>query len=110
MSSPVVVDGHAYQHLKSDRAVCFALTDGEPAWTTRPFGPYWSLVTDGARVLALDADGDLLLFPADPAGFELLGARHVTDATSWAHVAVAPRDGGGRIYVRALDELIAYDF
>ena len=106
MSSPVVVGEYAYQHLKNDRAVCYSLATGEAAWTTRPFGGYWSLATDGENVLALDAGGDLLLFAADPAEFRLLDRRTVTDKTSWAHVAVVP----GRVYVRALDALIAYDF
>ena len=106
MSSPVVVGGHAYQHLKNNRVVCFDLDTGEATWATTPFGGYWSTVTDGTRILALDGDGDLRLIAADPTEFKLLGERHVTDSTSWAHVAVAP----GRIYVRALDELIAYEF
>ena len=106
MSSPVVVGEYAYQHLKNDRAVCFSLADGKAAWTTKPFGGYWSLATDGETILALDADGKLLLFAADPGEFKVLGEREVTDATSWAHVAAVP----GRVYVRALDALIAYDY
>ena len=106
MSSPVIVGDHAYQHLRNERAVCYDLATGEAAWTTKPFGGYWSLATDGEHVLALDADGELLLFPATPDDFELTGRRTVTDATSWAHVAAVP----GRVYVRALDALIAYDF
>ena len=106
MSSPVVVGGYAYQHLKNDRPICFDLKTGKAAWTGKPAGGYWSLATDGTNVLALDADGDLILFAADPAGYKELGRRRVTDATSWAHVAVVP----GRVYVRALDALIAYDF
>ena len=110
MSSPVVVDGHAYQHLKNDRVVCYDLETGESTWTSKPFGGYWSTATDGERILALDARGDLILFAADPAEFTVLGERHVTDATSWAHLAVTPRPGGGRLFVRALDELIAYEY
>ena len=106
MSSPVVVDGYAYQHLKNDRVVCFDLTDGEAAWTSKPFGGYWSMITDGDRILALDADGDLILIAADPTGLKVLGERRVTDATSWAHVAATP----DRVFVRALDELIAYEY
>ncbi|NNJ27119.1 PQQ-binding-like beta-propeller repeat protein [Alienimonas chondri] len=106
MSSPVVIDGFAFQHLKNDRVVCYDLKTGEAAWTSTPFGGYWSMITDGEKILALDADGDLLLLAADATELKTLSERHVTDATSWAHVAVAP----GRIYVRALDALIAYDF
>ena len=106
MSSPVVIDGYAYQHLKNDRVVCFDLTDGEAAWTSKPFGGYWSMITDGERILALDADGDLVLIAAGPTELKVLGERRVTDATSWAHVAATP----DRVFVRALDELIAYEY
>ncbi|QDT14721.1 PQQ-binding-like beta-propeller repeat protein [Alienimonas californiensis] len=113
MSSPVVIDGIVYQHLKTDRVVCYDVKTGEAAWTSTPFGSYWSMVTDGKRILALDADGDLMLIAADPTELKVLDERHVTDATSWAHVAVADKTGtagGGRILVRALDELIALEF
>ena len=106
MSSPVVVGDFAYQHLRNERAVCYSLTDGKAAWTTGPLGPYWSMATDGKNILALNADGKLLTFPADPAAFEVASEREVTDATAWAHVAAVP----GRVYVRALDALIAYDY
>ena len=110
MSSPVVIDGYAYQHLKNNRVCCFDLETGETTWTSKPYGGYWSMITDGNRILALDADGDLLTIAADPSELKVLSERHVTDATSWAHVAVTSSATGDRIYVRALDELIAYEF
>ena len=106
MSTPVVTGGHAYQHLRNDRVVCVRLSDGEATWTGKPVGGYWSSVTDGDRVLALDARGELLLLAADPTEQKILSRRDVPGDNAWAHVAVVP----GRIYVRTLDKLIAYDF
>ncbi len=101
MSSPVVIDGFVYQHLKNDRIVCYDLETGEAAWTSTPFGGYWSMITDGTRILALDARGDLLILAADPAEFKILDKRHVTDATSWAarrrHAGEDLRPGAGRV-------------
>jgi len=34
----------------------------------------------------------------------LLDSRHISDATTWAHLAVS----GDEVFVRALDALIAY--
>ncbi|MFH5803314.1 PQQ-binding-like beta-propeller repeat protein [Alienimonas sp. DA493] len=110
MSSPVVIDGYVYQHLKNDRLVCYDLETGEAAWTGPPGPDYRSLVTDGARILSLGSGGELELIAADPTEFRLLDERAVTDATSWAHVAVTGNGEGGRIFVRALDALIAYEF
>ena len=106
MSSPVVVGEYAYQHLKSDRLCCASLADGEPAWTGAKGGDYRSLVTDGERILSLSSGGLLELIAADPAALKVLSIREVGGGDSWAHVAVGP----GRVYVRSLGELIAYDF
>ncbi|QDT01619.1 PQQ-binding-like beta-propeller repeat protein [Adhaeretor mobilis] len=104
MSSPVVVNDHLYLHLKNRRFTCLDLATGEEKWRTKPFGRYWSLVAHRDKLLALDETGDLRLIRANPERFELLDERHLTDASSWAHLAVV----GDEIYVRALDELVVY--
>lgn len=65
MCSPVVIDGHAYLHLRNQRATCIDLATGETRWTSTPYGRYWSLVTQGDRILALDEDGTLRLILRD---------------------------------------------
>jgi outer membrane protein assembly factor BamB len=103
MSSPIVIDGHLYLHLKNQRFACLELASGEERWITEPFGKYWSLVANGDKILALDQRGDLLLVRANPERFELLDRRKVAD-DSWAHLAVSDDE----VFVRALDALTVY--
>ncbi len=104
MSSPVVIDDRIYLHLRNQRFCCIDPQTGNNLWRTTPFGEYWSMVRNGSRILALDERGDLLLIDASPAEYRQLDTRHVTDATSWAHLAVADE----QVFVRALDALIVY--
>jgi outer membrane protein assembly factor BamB len=103
MSTPVVIDGHAYLHLRNQRFTCVELATGLEKWTTTPFGKYWSLVAQGNKILGLDETGMLRLIRATPEKFDLLSERQLTD-NSWAHLAVA----GDDVYVRHLTGLTAY--
>jgi outer membrane protein assembly factor BamB len=104
MSTPVVIDGHAYLHLKNRRFTCFDLRTGERKWTTQPYGKYWSLVANGDRILALDERGELLLIRATPEKFDLLDAREISADSTWAHLAVCGRE----VFVRELNAMTAY--
>jgi len=105
MGSPVVIDGHAYLHLRSRRLVCFDLASGERPWTSSErFGEYMSLVSAGDLVLGLDQLGELVLFRASPEKLEILGRKVVAHAETWAHLAVA----GDQIYVRSLEGLTSF--
>lgn len=104
MSTPVVVDGHAYLHLQSQRFTCIELKTGKRTWTSKAFGKYCSLVAQGDRILALDQQGDLLLLRANPREFELIDQTKVSDEETWAHLAVC----GNELYVRQLNALAAY--
>lgn len=105
MSTPVVVDGVAYHHLKSQRVMAIEVESGRERWTTdRSFGKYWSLVARGDRILALDQRGQLFLFSADPAKFDLLDQRKIADAETWAHLAVV----GDQLFIRELHALAAF--
>jgi len=101
MSTPIIIDGHAYVHLRNQRFACINLTTGEEAWITKPFGKYWSMVAQGDRILALDETGDLRLIKATPEGFTLIGEAKVSDLESWAHLAV----DGDQIAIRDLDRI-----
>jgi outer membrane protein assembly factor BamB len=103
MSSPVIIDGHAYVHLKNQRFACYDLKNGKETWRSKTFGKYASLVAAGDKILALSADGRLLLIEARPDQFELVDTRKVGD-DSWAHLAVR----GDEIFVRNLNELISF--
>ena len=106
MSSPVVVGEHAYLHLKNQRLACFELATGDEQWRTTPFGKYWSMVTQGDRILALDEKGELRLIQANPKEYTLLSQRHVSDDSTWAHLAVA----GNQVFVRELKGLVAFEW
>ena len=97
MSSPVVIDGHIYLHLRNQRLVCLDARTGQERWRTRPFGKYWSIVANGDKLLALDQRGELLLIQASPDKFKLISRRRVAD-DSWAHLATAD----DQVFVRDL--------
>lgn len=103
MSSPNIIDGYLYLHLRNQRFTCLDLETGVTRWTTTPFGKYWSTVTDGEKILALDQKGDLLLIRANPEKFELIERRKVAD-DSWAHIAVS----GNELFIRDLNHLTLY--
>ena len=45
MSTPVIIDGHAFLHLRSQKFTCVELKTGKQTWTTTGrYGQYWSLV------------------------------------------------------------------
>lgn len=104
MSSPVVIGSHAYLHLRNQRFTCIDLKSGKETWITKPYGQYWSMVAQGDRILALDEKGELLLIRANPEKFELLDSRKISEASTWAHLAIC----GDEIYVRELKAIAAY--
>ncbi len=104
MSTPVVIDGHAYLHLRNRRFACVELASGEIRWTTKPYGDYWSLVAQGDKILALDQTGSLYLIRANPDEFELLDSQTISEEETWGHLAVS----GENLYVRELHAIAAY--
>ena len=104
MSTPLVIDGHAYLHMRNQRAACIRLSDGEITWISQPYGAYWSLVGQGQRILALDERGDLLLIQANPQEFQVVDSRKIADAPTWAHLAVV----GDQLIIRELNALAVY--
>ena len=106
MSSPVVVGDHLYLHLRNQRIQCIDLKTGQEQWRTKPFGKYQSMVALGDKILALDQRGELLLFSADPAEFNHIDARKISEQETWAHVAVC----GGQVFVRELNALAVFDW
>ncbi len=105
MSSPMVVDGHIYLHLRNQRLVCLNAETGEACWTTEPFGKYWSMVANGKRLLALDQTGQLLLIEASPEEFKLVGRQTVAE-DSWAHLGIS----GNELFVRDLKAMKVFQW
>ncbi len=105
MSSPVVIGNHGFLHLKSQRFACFDLDTGVAAWRSgEKFGKYWSMVTSGDRMLALDERGILLMIKANTEQLEIVDQRKIGNDNTWAHLAPA----GNELYVRELEALVAY--
>lgn len=106
MSSPIVIDEYIYIHLRNQRFACIHASTGEIQWTTKPYGKYWSLVANGEKILALDQSGKLLLIRANPAEFQLLDSRDISDQETWAHLAVVENE----ICIRHLNRLAVYNW
>lgn len=104
MSSPVVMDDKIYLHLRNQRFSCIDPETGKSLWRTTPIGEYWSMATNRSQLLTLDERGDLRLINANPAEFSQVSERHVSDASTWAHLAIAD----DQVFVRALDALIVF--
>lgn len=103
MSSPLVFGDHVYLHLSNGRLTCMNLDTGEQKWSSRPFGKYWSSISQGNRMLALDERGDLLLIDPNPEKFDLAGKQKVA-SNAWAHLAIV----NDLIFVRDLEKLMVY--
>jgi outer membrane protein assembly factor BamB len=103
MSTPILIDKYAYLHLRNQRVTCIDMETGKQMWTTRPYGKYWSMVSDGKRILALDSGGTLYLLNANPDKFDLVDSRKVSDSSTWAHLATID----GYVFIRSLDKLIS---
>lgn len=104
MSSPVLIDGYIYLHLRNRRFTCIEAETGEVKWTTQPFGEYWSMVAQGDRILALDERGELLMIRANPEKFDLLSQRKISSESAWAHLG----NDGNQLFVRDLKNLTVY--
>ena len=101
MSSAVQVDGQLYLHLRNQRFTSINVADGQSAWTTKPFGKYWSMVVNGKSALALDEKGILLLLNLNQKEFQEVDRLKVSDQETWAHLAVSKN----QIFIRDLKGL-----
>ena len=87
MSSPVVIGESIFLHLKNQRVTALNLSDGTSRWTSSPFGKYWSMVSNGKQLLALDANGSLRLINPDAQSLQVVDEKKVA-SDAWAHLAV----------------------
>lgn len=93
MSTPVIHEGNAFLHTKSQHLACIDLATGAKRWQSdQKFGKYMSLIAQRDRILALDERGILFLFQASPDRFIPLAERRVSDSETWAHLAIAESD------------------
>ena len=107
MTSPIILDGMGIELNRDQRLVAVDLDDGSKLWEIKDkFGKYWSLVSDGTKVLALDQKGELLLFQPTREDWNLIDRVKVSDEETWAHLAVVE----GMIYIRDLKGLTAWSW
>lgn len=111
MTTPVVIEGTAYTHLRSERLMAIDVATGAERWTSsESFGKYVSLAAQDAPgnsndlILALDQRGNLILLKAKPDAFEVIDRRKVSDNETWAHIAVS----GDAVFVRDLYGITAW--
>lgn len=107
MSTPVVIGGKVFMHLRNQKFACMDLATGKQEWVSdKKFGEYWSLVYQGDRILALDMKGVLYLIRANPEKLEIIDEKKLTSEECWAHLAV----DGRTLYIRELKALVAYEW
>lgn len=107
MTSPVIVDGMAIELTREQRLMAVDLANGAKLWEIKDkFGKYWSMVTDGKKVLALDEKGELLLFQPSRTDWNLIDRFKVSEAETWAHLALTD----GLLWVRDLKGLTAWNW
>lgn len=105
MSTPVLIGGKVFLHLRNKRFTCLDLATGAQDWITgRKFGDYWSLIAQGSRILALDQTGSLYLIGANPREFKLLAEKKLSEDETWAHLAI----DDDLIVIRSLKKLQAF--
>ncbi len=105
MASPDVIDGYVYLHGRDRRFHCINLETGEEAWQSEEkFGEYWSTITNGKQILALDERGELLLIAADPTELKIVSRQRISKSPTWAHIGIA----GNEVYIRDLKGITKY--
>ena len=114
MSQPLYRDGHAYLLDKQYGLTCFELTTGKKLWddgntlTKRDRNPQVSIIwlnengrTDRNRIIALNAEGELVLATITPDGYAEQSRTRIIDPT-WAHPAFI----GHRVLARSDKKLV----
>ncbi|MCR9247449.1 MAG: PQQ-like beta-propeller repeat protein [bacterium] len=105
-NNAVLVNGHLYGFDNSTLR-CLNAETGEIAWSQRGFGK-GSLIACDNVLFVLGDQGILALVAADPASFREVGrvqAMQDTAGRCWT----SPTLAAGRLFVRNLEEIVAYD-
>lgn len=113
MSTPTVIQDHAYILLQNGRLACLSLKDGERKWTSpKAFGEYASFVTHGDRFLMLSNAGVLRLIKASTEDCEVISEVKLSEIDdSWAHIGMGTgAEGQVQVYVRSLNGLHVFDW
>lgn len=102
-NNSVFVDGHLFGFDNSTLR-CLDAATGGIAWSKRGFGK-GSLVACGNLLYVLGDQGTLALVAAEGAAYRELGRVQAMEGRCWT----SPTLGSGRLFVRNLEEVVAYD-
>jgi len=111
MAQPLYRDGYVYSFDRQLGLTCFELKTGKKIWddenklTPKARNPHASIVWigDGDRILAVNAEGELVSARLNPKGYQELGRTKIIDGRVWGHPAfsghdVIVRSDGGEKY------------
>jgi outer membrane protein assembly factor BamB len=99
MSSPIKRDGFIYMHGRDKKFHCINSQTGKTMWSSeKKYSDYASLVAKNDRILALTADGEMLMIETNPKEFKIIDSIKVSDQPTWAHLALC----GNEIFIREL--------
>ena len=104
-NTPVLKDGKLYGLSDGGNLFCIDASTGKTVWTDgtqRGRGGFGAIVDAGTCLLALPANGDLLVFKPGDAEYAQLAAIKVTGDATYAHPLVS----GKRIFVKGQDSLM----
>ena len=112
MAQPLYREGLGFLLDKRHGLTCFELASGRKLWddqnqmTPKGRNPQASLVWvgDSNRVLALNANGELILCELSPKGYRELAREQVIGKT-WAHPAYA----GNKVFARSDREIVCIE-
>ncbi len=105
LSSMVVGGEYVYGMNDGGEFSCLRLRDGKTMWTGGNHGYYSSPIRAGNRLLALNEQGQLAVFAAEPQKFQELGSSRLATSETWTMPAIV----GRRIYVRSADSLACFE-
>jgi outer membrane protein assembly factor BamB len=102
-TSSVLLDGNIYG-LDESILACIDANTGEQKWKGGRYG-YGQILLAGDHLIVLTEDGDVVLVKATPARHEEVAKFTAIEGKTWNHPVIA----GGRLLVRNLQEMAAFD-
>ncbi len=109
MSTPVESGGFLYglSNRNSGQFFCLEAATGKTMWTTKGReAENAALLTAGGVVLAMTTEGELVVFRANPAQFEVVKRYTLAESPVWAHPGLT----GNGIVVKDLESLALWRF
>jgi outer membrane protein assembly factor BamB len=102
-SSSVLHNGYIYG-LDESILACLDAATGEQKWKGGRYG-YGQIMLAGDHLIVLTEDGELVLVKATPERHEEMARFSAIEGKTWNHPVIA----GGRLLVRNLQEMAAFD-